>query len=192
MTGNLGLPATAYVVLGLVSIRPVTGYGLVGYAERTVGNFFPLTRSHIYSELRRLGQLGLLDATEVEQDSAPTKRVYEITAKGREELGYWLEEEAMSEERTRSMFLVRVFFGDRTSPDRMAALLDQFERRARARRDALATVVDRLADRPESVFRRATAMLGVHREEANLDWVTQTRPTLLAAYGTAPATGREG
>ena len=192
MAGNLGLPATAYVVLGLVSIRPVTGYELVGYAERTVGNFFPMTRSHIYSELRRLGFLGLLDGTEIEQDNAPTKRVYEITAEGREELGYWLEEEGMSEARTRSMFLVRIFFGDRTSPDRMAALLDKFEARARARRDALAAVVDRLADRPQSVFRRATAMLGLRREEANLDWVAQIRSTLLATYNAAAALGREG
>ena len=64
------LPATAYVVLGLVAIRPMTGYELTGFAERSIGNFFPLTRSHIYSELDRLGRLGLLAAAEVEQENA--------------------------------------------------------------------------------------------------------------------------
>ena len=80
MAGDLKLSATTYVVLGLVSIRPTTGYDLAAYAERSIGNFFPLTRSHIYAELDRLGRLGLLEATEVEQEAAPTKRVYAITA----------------------------------------------------------------------------------------------------------------
>ena len=64
--------------------------------------------------------------------------------------------------------------------------------KARARRDALATIANRLAERPESVFRRATAMIGLRREEANLDWVGETRPVLLAARAAAPALGREG
>jgi DNA-binding PadR family transcriptional regulator len=181
MTANLGLPATAFVVLGLVSIRPMTGYELTGYAERSIGNFFPLTRSHIYSELDRLGRLGLLEATEIAQDSAPTKRVYEITPAGSDELRHWLQDAVMREERSRNLFLVRIFFGDRTSPGHLAALLDEFEAAARARRDRLAAIVAKLADRPGSVFRRSTAMLGLRREQASLDWVAEVRPMLLAA-----------
>lgn len=181
MSGSHRLSATAYVVLGLVSIRPMTGYELAAYAERSIGNFFPLTRSHIYSELDRLGRLGLLGATEIAQENAPTKRVYEITPDGGDELRHWLEDAVMQEERSRSLFLVRVFFGDRTSPEYLATLLDEFESTARARRDRLAAMVDKLADRPASVFRRSTAMFGLRREQANLDWVAEVRPMLLAA-----------
>jgi DNA-binding PadR family transcriptional regulator len=175
------LPATAYVVLGLVSIRPMSGYELAAYAERSIGNFFPLTRSHIYSELDRLGRLGLLEATEIAQQNAPTKRVYQITPDGSGELRRWLGDAVMKEERSRSLFLVRIFFGDRTSPERLAALLDEFESAARARRDRLAAIADKLADRPASVFRRSTAMFGLRREQASLDWVAEVRPMLLAA-----------
>ncbi len=181
MTGNLRLPATTYVVLGLVSIRPMTGYELAAYADRSIGNFFPLTRSHIYSELDRLGQLGLLHGTEISQVNAPAKRVYEITPDGSDELRRWLEATVMKEERSRSLFLVRIFFGDRASPEHLAALLDEFESAARARRDRLAAVADMLADRPASVFRRSTAIFGLRREQANLDWVAEVRPMLLAA-----------
>ena len=181
MTGNHKLSATTYVVLGLVSIRPMTGYELAAYAERSIGNFFPLTRSHIYSELDRLGRLGLLEATEITQQNAPTKRVYEITLDGSDELRHWLEDAVVKEERTRSLFLVRIFFGDRTSPEHLTALLDEFESAARDRRDRLAAMVDKLADRPASVFRRLTAMFGLHREQANLDWIAEVRPMLLAA-----------
>lgn len=191
MTASLGLPATTYVVLGLVSIRPMTGYDLVSYAERSIGNFFPLTRSHVYRELDRLGRLGLLDATEIAQETAPTKRVYEITQAGNDELRRWLEEEAVTEERARNLFLVRIFFGHRTSPARIQSLLDEYEASARARRDWLAAVAERLADRPGSVFRRSTALYGVHQEQAKLAWVAEVRPILLAAAAAAELTSGE-
>jgi PadR family transcriptional regulator AphA len=123
----------------------------------------------------------LLEATEIPQETAPTKRVYEITPDGSDELRRWLEDAVMKEERSRSLFLVRIFFGDRTSPEHLAALLDEFESAARARRDRLAAMADKLADRPASVFRRSTAMFGLRREQANLDWVAEVRPMLLAA-----------
>jgi DNA-binding PadR family transcriptional regulator len=184
------LSATSYVVLGLVSVRPRAGHELAGYAERSIGNFFSLTRSHIYSELDRLCALGLLDATEVPQERLPTKRVYEITAAGEEVLRGWLADSDLGSERQRNLFLVRVFFGDRMSPARLEAILDEYETEATARRDRLAAVVDRLAERPQATFRRATAMFGVRREPAKLDWVAEVRPLLLAALSCDSALGR--
>ena len=175
------LAPTSYVVLGLVSVRPRAGHELAGYAGRSVGHFFSLTRSHIYSELDRLCELGLLEATEVPQERLPTKRVYEITAAGERALRGWLEESPLGPERQRNLFLVRVFFGDRMSPARLEAILDEYEAEAQARRDRLGEVVERLADRPAAAFRRATALFGVRREQAKLDWVAEVRPLLLAA-----------
>ncbi len=182
------LPATAYVVLGLVSVRPPTsGHELAGFAGRSVGNFFPLTRSHIYLELDRLCRLGLLDATEVEQDRSPTRRVYAITSAGDDELQRWVDEAGAPSERLRSLFLVRVFFGDRLTAAGVEAMLDEYAAAARAAQDRLAEIADRLADRPEAVFRRSTAMFGLRREQAKLDWVAEVRPLLIAA-----ATQRSG
>ena len=67
------LPHTACVVLGLMSVRPRAGHELAGYAQGSLGNFSPVTRSHVYSELDRLCRLGLLEATEVRQERVPTK-----------------------------------------------------------------------------------------------------------------------
>jgi DNA-binding PadR family transcriptional regulator len=183
------LSPTGYVVLGLVSVRPRAGHELAAYAERSIANFFPLTRSHIYSELDRLRRLGLLEATEVPQDRFPTKRVYEITTEGEGLLRWWLEESPVAPDRQRNLFLVRVFFADRMSPARLQALLAEYEAEALARRDRLGEVVERLADRPQAAFRRATAMFGARREQAKLDWVADVRPLLLAAA--RPARGGE-
>ncbi len=180
------LPATAYVVLGLVSVRPTTGHDLAAFAERSIGQFFSLTRSHVYSELDRLCGRGLLDVTEVDQERFPTKRVYEITDAGADVLAAWLEDAVLAPERQRNLFLVRVFFGDRMSGERLEELLDGYERASRERRDRFADVVERLADRPQSAFRRATAMFGLAQAQARLDWVEQVRPLLLAPHCADP------
>ena len=86
----------------------------------------------------------MLEATEIAQENAPTKRVYEITPGGSDELRHWLEDAVMKEERSRSLFLVRIFFGDRTSPEHLAALLDEFESVARSR-NRLAAIADKCA-----------------------------------------------
>jgi DNA-binding PadR family transcriptional regulator len=175
------------VVLGLVSVCPATGYELTAFAGRSIANFFPLTRSHIYTELNHLAGLGLLHVTETGPVRGPAKKQYAITPAGADELQRWLDGTELSEERTRSLFLVRIFFGDRTSPDRMAAVLDAYETAAFHRRDRLSAIVDRLADRPDAVFRRATAMFGVRLEQARLDWVAEARPLLLAAAAAPPS-----
>ncbi len=185
------LSPTGYVVLGLVSVRPRAGHELAGYAQRSIGNFFPLTRSHVYSELDRLCRLGLLEATEVPQERFPTKRVYEITAEGEEVLRAWLEDSPVERERHRDLFLVRVFFGDRMSSVRLEAILDEYEVEARVRRDRLGVLVEGLADRPQAGFRRATAMFGVRREQAKLDWVADVRPLLAAAGSLLPGGAQE-
>lgn len=187
----IDLSPTAYVVLGLVSVRPMAGHELARYGERSVGNFFPLTRSHIYSELERLCGLGLLEATEVRQERLPTKRVYGITATGDDVLREWLEESPVVSERQRNLFLVRVFFADRMTPARLEAILSDYESQARARRDRLGEVAESLEDRPQAAFRRVTAMFGVRREQAKLDWLREVRPLLLDAAVSGSAGGRD-
>lgn len=184
MTGELSI--TAFVVLGLVSVRPSTGHGLDAFAERSIGQFFSMTRSHVYSELDRLCRLGLLDETEVEQERFPTKRVYEINADGLEVLEGWLDDARLPSERQRNLFLVRVFFGDRLSSERLEDLLDAYEQATRERWDRYAEVVDRLAERPQSTFRRATAMFGLSQAQASLDWIAEVRPLLLQAQVVRP------
>jgi PadR family transcriptional regulator, regulatory protein AphA len=174
-------PATAYVVLGLVSLRPGAGHELAGFSERSIGNFFPIARSQVYTELDRLCRLGLLSVTEVPQQRFPTKRVYAVTEAGAAELARWLEEDPVEPERHRNLFLVRIFFGDRVSRQRLEALLDEYEANARARRDTLAATAERLAGHPRSMFPRATALYGMRHAQATLDWVADVRLILQEA-----------
>jgi DNA-binding PadR family transcriptional regulator len=173
------LSTTGYVVLGLVSVRRTTAHDLAAFAERAIGHVFSLTRSHVYSELERLGALGLLTVVEVPQYQRPIKRVHEITEQGAETLAAWLEQPGSSAERQRNLFLVRVFFGARMSSERLARLLDDYEDAARSQQARLAQIVESLADRPRARFARATAMFGAAQAQARLHWLDQVRPLLL-------------
>ena len=163
-------------ILSLLGEGPKHGYQLMKELAERSGGIYRASAGSIYPTLQQLEDEGLV--TSVQQDG---KRVYQITLAGSNELQRWLDDTALTEERSRNLFLVRIFFGDRTSRERLAALLDQYEAAARTRVDLLAALVDRLAGRPESVFRRSTAMFGLRHEQAKVDWVTDLRPILLAA-----------
>jgi DNA-binding PadR family transcriptional regulator len=162
-----------------VSLRRATAHDLAAFAQRSIGQFFSVTRSHVYAELERLCQSGLLRAAEVHRPRLPIQRVYELTEEGSEALVAWLDQTQAPGERQRNLFLVRVFFGARMSRERLAWLLDTYEDTARSRRARWAEIAERLAPRPRARFARATAMFGVAQAQAQLDWLDQVRPLLL-------------
>lgn len=66
------LTPTSYVVLGMVSMRgPSTSYDLKRAVNRSVGYFWPFPHAQLYSEPKRLVDLGLL---EVHQEEAGRRR----------------------------------------------------------------------------------------------------------------------
>src|SRR6266511_3722518 len=81
------LPTTAFAVLGLLSLRDLSGYELAAFADQSLAYFWPMHRSLVYRELRRLEDGGYVAGTEVAQDRVPDKRVYRLTERGRGRAG---------------------------------------------------------------------------------------------------------
>lgn len=61
-----------------------TGYDLSKRFDHSVANFWPASRQQIYRELDRLEDDGLATARRVRQRKRPDKRVFSLTAAGRE------------------------------------------------------------------------------------------------------------
>ncbi|HMN99768.1 MAG TPA: PadR family transcriptional regulator [Miltoncostaeaceae bacterium] len=83
---------TTYAVLGQLAGGPSSGYEIKARLEAGAAQFWHASYSQIYSELRRLAELGLAGEEHVRQDARPNKRVYTITPAGRRALRAWLEE----------------------------------------------------------------------------------------------------
>jgi DNA-binding PadR family transcriptional regulator len=79
------------VVLSLLAKEPAHGYEL---RQRLVKALGPaggaLNPGQVYVTLARLERAGLVEAREVAQPSHPDKKVYELTASGRERVLQWL------------------------------------------------------------------------------------------------------
>lgn len=173
------LTPSAYAVLGLLTRRPSSGYELGTRAAVSIDNFWPLTRTHIYSELAKLEALGYVASVAVAQAHLPDKRVYTVTPAGLLALEAWLADPDPGVSRPRQPMLVKLFFGERVAPEQAQALLARYRTQTLARRDRFAAAVAAdaaaVAADPDSPrrFGRAAALFGLRRAEADLAWIDE-------------------
>jgi DNA-binding PadR family transcriptional regulator len=78
--------ALRHAVLAALLEGEASGYQLSKRFDVSVANFWSATPQQLYRELERLEQEGLLQARVVEQQRRPNKRVFTLTAGGRQEL----------------------------------------------------------------------------------------------------------
>jgi DNA-binding PadR family transcriptional regulator len=85
----INLTPTSYIVLGLISVAgKATPYELKQMAASTVGNFFRVPHSQIYSEPERLARAGYLK--EEREKVGRRRKRYSLTKRGREALAEWV------------------------------------------------------------------------------------------------------
>ena len=108
------LSPTAYVILGMVSEEPRSGYEIKAEVDSTTRFFWAASYGQIYPELKRLAEAGLVVGSD-----APTggrqRTVYEITADGEEELKAWLRLPPATYE-MREEGLLKLFFAGALEP----------------------------------------------------------------------------
>jgi PadR family transcriptional regulator, regulatory protein AphA len=123
------LSNTSCVVLGLVEVcEPATPYALKRFAEVSVFNFWSVPHTQVYSECARLASEGLLD--EEREETGRRRRVYRLTAAGREALDEWRSESIFEPLEFRDPGLIKIFFG--ADPASIAAAqLEGHERQLR-------------------------------------------------------------
>lgn len=112
-----------HILLALLAKEPAHGYELKQAMEQMFGSAYPSPNiGQIYVTLNRLARDGLVVSQDVTQSSRPNKRVYELTAAGREELAEWLNQPAQSP-RIREEFFIKLALAPLTGAvDRMALI----------------------------------------------------------------------
>jgi DNA-binding PadR family transcriptional regulator len=78
-------------ILALLAKEPAHGYELRQRLTRALGPIGEvLSPGQVYITLSRLERAGLVRSDQVAQATAPDKKVYEVTARGREQVATWL------------------------------------------------------------------------------------------------------
>ena len=157
------LNATEGSLLGLLHSGPMTGWELLHTVEQSLGSFWNVTTSHVYRELKRREEKGLIEAGE---RGARDKRPFSITEAGRTAFAEWIGQEP-GEELIRFPLLVTLFFGRHLDPDRLAGFLED-HRRIHERRLANYRAVEELVG--DDPYCGATVRFGIAYEEAALSW----------------------
>jgi DNA-binding PadR family transcriptional regulator len=104
------LTPTSYIVLGLLEFGgECTPYGLKQLVAASVGNFWTLHHAQLYTEPERLAKAGYV--SETRERGGRRRRLYEITAKGREALDDWRREATGSLGELREPAILKLFFG---------------------------------------------------------------------------------
>ena len=85
---DMSLTSIQFAVLGMLKLRPMTGYEIKQAHQKGPANFMPISFGQIYPALAKLGKEKM-----VRQDKQPGSRGsirYFITGKGEEALQEWL------------------------------------------------------------------------------------------------------
>src|SRR3954452_9143172 len=135
---------TSYAILGLLSFARMSGYDLAAVAQRSIAGFWPISKTQVYAELRRLVELGLASGSAAERSGGPAKTIYELTPAGEEALDAWLAEPALDRPRLRAPALLKLLLGHRGAPRQAREQLLRFRAGAEQRRDDLSALVTRL------------------------------------------------
>ena len=113
--------AVTWAVLGLLGVKPMSGYDIKRAVDRTIRHFWAASYGQIYPELKRLEEAGWISGQDASQGER-ARRVYKLTAQGGRELEAWLHGyETRIEMRDES--LLRLFFADALPRDEALGLL---------------------------------------------------------------------
>jgi PadR family transcriptional regulator, regulatory protein AphA len=177
-TNEATLTATECAVLGLLTRGPRSGYDLKKAIEGSVGYFWAPAKSQIYAALPRLVESGCATSRRVAQSQRPDKQVYRITARGRQALEEWLQEAPTPPEPSRSALLLKLFFGELTSPEVLAEHVR--ERREVARQlKAELDAIDAGPHDPElDFYSNLTRRYGHRWAEAVIAWADEVEREL--------------
>ncbi len=106
----MDLSPTAYVILGTLGWRPMSGYEIKSIVDKSTRFFWTASYGQIYPELRRLVAAGLIEGKASPQGGR-RRNVYRLTSAGRRELRAWLDAEPEVFE-LRDEGLLKLFFAD--------------------------------------------------------------------------------
>lgn len=156
--------------LALLARSPAHGYELKQLLDERFGATLALNAGQVYTTLQRLERDGLVEGVDIPEDTRG-KRVYAITAAGREALEAWFEETS-TPTRLRDELYLKLALADATGIVETMTLID---RQRRAALQALRALDERSSG--DSTIASLLAEGAAFHLEADLRWLDlcQTR-----------------
>ncbi len=173
------LSPTAYVILGMISREPRSGYEIKALVDETTRFFWAASYGQIYPELKRLSEAGLVEGNDAPRGERK-RTVYAITDDGERELKDWLRQPPQTIE-MREEGLLKLFFAGVLPPEQAAETL----RSMRDYRHGIAARLRAMEPRAEEKLEQQdpyplmVLQGGIEFNEWFADWCERTEARLL-------------
>ncbi|KPK33001.1 MAG: hypothetical protein AMS24_02610 [Chlamydiae bacterium SM23_39] len=105
---------TKFVILGLLTIKPLSGYGIKSIISKSIDHFWSESNGQIYPTLKLLLKEKLISLKKREAIGKKYRNIYSITKEGFEELKKWLNK-PYEKNTHRDESLLKLFFGSTLS-----------------------------------------------------------------------------
>ncbi len=161
-------PASEYALLGALMTVPRHGYEIRAFLRKGLGATWHIPTSQLYAQLKRLEERGDLRSGLEAQDSRPSRRVFELTAQGRDTFLAWVSTPTEHVRDLRVEFLAKLFFVRKLGLDGIRLIRDQ----DRILQQTLARMKDRL-EQEKDPYRRLSAGFKRATAEAWRNWLVQ-------------------
>jgi len=160
-----------YALLGMLSIRPMSGYDIKKFFDQSVGLIWNATHSQIYVQLDQMENEGLVEKRSIIQEGRPNKNLYRATDKGFRELQRWLGE-PISTPDYKDEFMLRFFFSDFLDRARLKQHLEKARELMTVKLGSLEKVASRKVP-PMSNITLHAARMGQRYYQMYLDWLQE-------------------
>jgi PadR family transcriptional regulator, regulatory protein AphA len=160
------------VLLGLLTIEPMSGYDLGQTIRGSIGHFWNESYGQIYPNLKKLAADGLAASKMEKQKGKPDRRIYSITKKGRERLARWLAVPPQAEI-PRNELLLKLFFGAQLSPEISIGFIERMAESESAVLHRIKQAAKEIAKNqqyPDAPYWKMAARFGEIELEAHLRW----------------------
>jgi DNA-binding PadR family transcriptional regulator len=176
----------SYAILSVLINTPSSGYDLAKRfnpsVEGSVGFFWNTSFQQIYRELNRLESKEWLQAESVQQENRPDKRIYSVTALGKQQLCQWIAE---SDEMApiKDELLVKLYVGHLVSRETILSKLEDHRQQHQQRLAIYEEIRSQYFKHPQALsktlkFQYMTLLCGIHYETGWLAWCDEIMPLL--------------
>lgn len=162
-----------YVLLGLLSHNPMSGYDIKKSVATRMSYFWDLSYGQIYPTLKELEKNKLITKKVEINQNGPNRKVYTITATGLKELQAWLVKPAKKEVH-KYEFLLKLIFGDQAYPELNQKHIEEFKDRNQKTLQTMNLFLENIKpiiNQSEFHFYvLLTIMLGKSISQASVEW----------------------
>jgi PadR family transcriptional regulator, regulatory protein AphA len=166
---------TRYAILGVLSIKPGSGYDIKKFCDKGISHFWNENFGHIYPVLQTMYEEDLITKEVITGEGKPSRNVYNITKKGENELKDWLMK-PIEKSPARSEVLLKLVFSNLIPEEAAIENLERVKFDCEGRLVILHQIKEKCVSEKmqRNVYWLASVRYGIYSIETTIKWIDET------------------